>query len=491
MSPLKFPRFKFGWPAFTVDLRKPAQRLKLLLVLFGLLIVGVAVLIGGIQGYSYSESPSFCGTVCHSMYPQYVRYQASPHANVACAECHVGPGFQAFVTSKIEGTRQLIDTITGKYDRPIKSPVMNLRPARETCETCHTPSSFKDNIIKIIQHYDNDAQNTPVETTFILKMGGTNQLTGESKGIHWHIQSQISYIALDDQRQTIAWVGVKQADGSMKQYFSRDLLGMGQTSFVEKARQSGQIRQMDCIDCHNRVAHYIPYPEQAVDQAIANGLISRDLPYIRMKAVALLNATYNSENDAMSAIDQLNTYYQSTGASATEASQAVTAIKKIYKDTNFPDMNLDWKTNPNNQRHTPTLGCFRCHDNNHIYIDDQGVQHTISAECNLCHSVPIVGRGTQTLLEAPVIVGEPPDSHKDFSWTIEHRNVTDAEKQQCYNCHGQSFCNNAVCHNLNHPADMLFSHPQHYQEQGGQVCYTCHQNVFCSRCHAEGVIKNP
>src|ERR1700690_3635188 len=281
MSPVKLPRLKLGWPVFTVDLHKPSHRLRLTVIAFVVLVVAIALLIGGVQGYQFTESPKFCGTLCHSMEPNYVRWQASPHANVACSECHVGPGFTAFVNSKIEGTRQLIDTIMGTYSRPIKSPVVNLRPARETCETCHTPSSFKDNVIKTIQSYDTDAQNTPVETTLILKMGGTNPATGNSMGIHWHTQGQVYYIALDDQRQTIAWVGVKQPDGSLKQYFSRDLLTMGPTAeaaFVEKAQKAGQVRLMDCIDCHNPPAHYIPYPEQAVDQAISDGLISSNLP---------------------------------------------------------------------------------------------------------------------------------------------------------------------------------------------------------------------
>jgi len=105
--------------------------------------------------------------------------------------------------------------------------------------------------------------------------------------------------------------------------------------------------------------------------------------------------------------------------------------------------------------------------------------------------VPIVGRENETIVEVPVIVGDPPASHADFRWTIEHRSVTDADKQGCYNCHGQSFCNNAVCHNLSHPEDMAFTHPQEFQAKGGQVCYTCHQDVTCTRCHPAGIINNP
>jgi nitrate/TMAO reductase-like tetraheme cytochrome c subunit len=494
-------RMKKGWPVITIDLGRRSHRFKLALAFIGLLVVGLGLLVGGIQGYSYTESSEFCGTVCHSMDPQWVRYQASPHAKVECAQCHVGPGAASFVQSKMDGTRQLVETVMDNFSRPIKSPVKNLRPARETCEGCHSPTTFKDNIVKTIRHYDNDIANTPVQTTLILKMGGKQTSTGAiGDGIHWHVSSEVYYIALDDQRQVIAWVGVRQPDGSLKEYFARDLVGMGQTEFVEKARADGTIRKLDCIDCHNRTAHYIPYPEQAVDKAITDGLISRDLPFIREKAVAILKATYKTEAEAFTAIDALNDYYAiQTIQSVTKSEKeklvvdAVSALKSAYSSSNFPYMNLTWDTNPNNERHTPSLGCFRCHDDKHVVIDGSadGGGKTISAECNLCHTVPIVGKGTDLVIEAPVIVGATPPSHASFSWTVSHRTVTEAEKENCYNCHGKSFCNNAVCHNLSHPADMLFTHAAEYNTKGEQVCYTCHQNIFCTRCHPAGVLKNP
>jgi nitrate/TMAO reductase-like tetraheme cytochrome c subunit len=489
--PHLFGKKKFRWPRINLDLNLPAHRWKLLAIVAVFFVVGIGLLVGGVQGYTYSESVEFCGSVCHSMYPQLERYEESAHSHVECTKCHIGPGLQPFIQSKIDGTRQLIGTITNNYSRPIKSPVHNLRPARETCEGCHTPTSFKDNKVKVINHYDSDKQNTPIETTLILKMGGMNALTGQSKGIHWHVNSEVSYIALDDQRQTIAWVGIKQPDGSMKEFYSRDLVGMGQTAFVEEARANGKIRTIDCIDCHNRTAHYIPYPEQSVDTAIENGFISTDLPYIRKKAVEILSNTFESEEEAFAEIDKLENDYKLSPQA--DVKQAIDTLKELYSSTNFPDMKLNWETNPNNERHTPTAGCFRCHDGNHITNKGDGAEEVISVECNLCHTVPIVGRGTEMIMDAPVIVGEVPESHKDFRWTIEHRNVTDAEGQGCYNCHGQSFCNNGACHNLSHPEDMAFTHPDEVKAKGVQVCYTCHQDVTCTRCHPGGIgiVNNP
>lgn len=492
------------WPSLTIDLNRPAHRRNLFVGFLSLAIVSVALLLGSYQSYTYSESPEFCGATCHVMDPQFVRYEKSPHANVECVKCHIGPGASFFVRSKIDGLRQVYAVAVDSYSRPIKSPVHNLRPARETCETCHTPTSFKDNVIKTIVHYDNDEANTLVQATLILKMGGWQESTGMGQGIHWHITNPVYYIAADEQRQVMMWVGVEQPGGTLKEFFSRDMLNMDREAFVEGARANGEVRQLDCIDCHNRAAHFIPSPEQAVDDAINAGLISRDIPYIRAKAVEVLTPSYTSQADAYAAIDGLMDFYRIRCASVTldcpdtyenlrpKLEAAFGEIKRIYDATNFPEMALNWQTNPNNERHTPFAGCFRCHDDKHVNVDSAGNEvETISVKCNLCHTVPIVGRGDDLLVEAPVIVGAPPPSHADFRWTIEHRSITADDLQGCYQCHGQSFCNNGACHNLSHPPDMLFTHADEYRRQGDQVCYTCHQDVLCSRCHPGGIVKNP
>ena len=172
------------WPSFTIDLNRPEHRRNLFVSFVGLVLVGVVFLVSGVRTYQYTESAEFCGTVCHPMKSEFVRYESSPHANVECAKCHIGPGASFFVKSKIDGLKQVYAVLMNTYSRPIKSPVHDLRPARETCEQCHTPTSFRDNIIKTIVHYDNDEANTPVQSTLILKMGGWQESTGMSEGIH-------------------------------------------------------------------------------------------------------------------------------------------------------------------------------------------------------------------------------------------------------------------------------------------------------------------
>ena len=488
------------WTRSTIDLGDPRHRRNLLLLFLILNVLLIAFIFGNYKIYHYTESAEFCGNACHTMAPEMARYEESPHANVECVKCHIGPGTSFFVRSKIDGLKQVYAVMTDSFSRPITSPVHNLRPARETCETCHSPTLFKDNIIKTIRHYDNDETNTAVQSTLILKMGGWKESTGMSQGIHWHITNPVYYIAADEQRQVILWVGIEQEDGSLKEYFARDMLAMAQTSFVENAFENDEVYLMDCIDCHNRTAHYIPSPQEAVDNAIEHDLIDQTIPYIRSKAIEALMPSYNSTAEAYATIDGLVDFYNlsytsgsnSTARSKASLEPALAEIKNIYSETNFPEMAQNWETNPNNARHTPSLGCFRCHDDKHVSVDEAGEEaETISVKCNLCHTVPIVGRGDEMVVESPVITGAVPESHSDFRWTIEHRDVDEAEEQECYQCHGQAFCNNGVCHNLDHPPEMLFTHAEEYYAQGDQVCYTCHQDILCSRCHPGGIINNP
>ena len=493
-----------------IDLNRPEHRRRVGMAFLVLVLISAGILLAGVKTYEYTESAEFCGQTCHVMTPEFVRFEESPHANVECAKCHIGPGASFFVKSKIDGLKQVYAVLTDSFSRPIKSPVHNLRPARETCEECHSPTMFKDNIIKIIRHYDNDEQNTPIQSTFILKMGGWEDGGGVNEGIHWHISNPVYYIPADDQRQVILWVGMQQEDGTLKEFYLRDMLNMAWESFVEEARKEGKMREMDCIDCHNRAARFIPPPEQLVDASIDKGRLPRDLPYIRAKAVTILSENYTTQEEAFAAIDALADYYLRTNRPAAadnvnlnasfenvqayerKVQAAMDEIKRLYTETHFSELGMNWQTNPNNARHNPFPGCFRCHDDKHVTVDKSGNEiESISVKCNLCHTVPIVGRGDDMLVEAPVIVGAVPDTHSDFRWTIEHRNVKDAQAEGCFDCHGQRFCNNGACHNLSHPPDMLYSHAEEYKKQGGQVCYTCHQDVLCSRCHPGGIITNP
>src|SRR4030042_1785966 len=119
------------------------HREKLLFLMFAGAVGIILLVVGGYQLIEFTDSTAFCGRLCHQvMYPEYTVYQASPHSRVSCSECHVGSGAGYLVKSKVSGIPLIITTISGTYDRPIPTPVENLRPARETCEQCHRPEKF-------------------------------------------------------------------------------------------------------------------------------------------------------------------------------------------------------------------------------------------------------------------------------------------------------------------------------------------------------------
>ncbi len=166
----------------------------------------------------FMDSAEFCGTACHSvMNPEWTTYQASPHARVACVECHVGEGVGALVNSKLNGAWQMVSATFDLYERPIPTPVHQLRPARETCEKCHWPSKFYGSRLQTRIAYENDEASTPRYTTLNLKIDAG--AAGDT-GVHWHISpgKEVRYASVDDEREEMIWVESLQPDGNVRRF---------------------------------------------------------------------------------------------------------------------------------------------------------------------------------------------------------------------------------------------------------------------------------
>ena len=247
-----------------LDLNDAATRSAILsFVVFLTLFVMVSGA-GSYKAYEFTESVSFCGQSCHVMHPQFTAYQNSPHARVACVECHVGSGASSYLKSKVSGTRQVVKVVLNNYPRPIPTPVHNLRPAQETCEQCHWPKKFYGTQLKVFTHYSSDEKNTRRQIRLLINTGGGDPATGTPEGIHWHmnIANEIDFVAADEHRQVIPYIHVKDAQGHVTEYFAQD------SKLTKEQITQAAKRRMDCIDCHSRPAHvYLP-PEQAVDESL-------------------------------------------------------------------------------------------------------------------------------------------------------------------------------------------------------------------------------
>jgi nitrate/TMAO reductase-like tetraheme cytochrome c subunit len=417
-------------------------------------VLGVLTLValtGFAYTWEYTNSPQFCGESCHTMPPEYSSYLVSPHARVACVDCHIGKGFIAErITRKAGDIRHVIATLFTTYEFPIR--VKTLRPARETCEKCHSPDKFSDDSLREIKRFLPDEANTPQTTYLALKTGGGSSRLGLGRGIHWHIENPIYYLPTDSEEQEIPYVKVMNPDGGATEYIALD-------SEIDPATiDPAQLKEMDCITCHNRITHRVLPPEDAVDSLISQNLISPAIPEIRAKAVELYSRPYSSVDEGQQGIAGLKNYYQvyypdfyKDNASLVDA--AISVLQESYSGASYPEQNSNWDTHPNNVGHKDSPGCFRCHDGKHLNQDQQAIR----LECNLCHSIPVVSGPNDYLAKFEVSRGPEPQSHRNANWISQHHLAFD---QTCSRCHttentggteNTSFCSNRACHGQSWP----------------------------------------
>ena len=142
------------------------------------------------------------------------------------------------------------------------------------------------------------------------------------------------------------------------------------------------------MDCHNRPAHtFEPTPERAVDTAIAQGCIPRELPFARREAVAAVSEEYADRAAALEAIaKRLRDFYGPPGSDGRLVARAVTATQYVWARNVFPAMRVTWGTYPSNLGHVNAPGCFRCHDDTHTVKGDP--EKKIRQDCALCHLEP-------------------------------------------------------------------------------------------------------
>ncbi len=458
------------WPKYPrLDLNTPRHRKQLIIFAFVAMVVILLVSVSSYRGYHYTDSTQFCGQVCHSvMHPEFITYQHSPHARVTCAACHIGPGAGWYVRSKLSGIRQVFAVMFHTYSRPIPTPVHNLRPARETCEECHWPAKFFGAQMINRVNYASDHDNTRMERHILVKTGGGDSSMGPASGIHWHmvLNNSIEYVARDAARQSIPWVRSTDAAGTVRVFRSD-----GKTA--ADPRPPGELRRMDCMDCHNRPSHTIDPPTRSVNMSLETGRIDRTLPYIKKITVEALTERYATEEEADLKIEAyIRDFYQKTDSKlATERAasirQAIAEVRTIYHRSFFPRMNADYRSYPNNIGHKYFNGCFRCHDGKHV-SDTKG---TISRECTVCHE-----------FQRPVSVAGLQNAF--LQGTIEHPLKLEGPHAQlpCSSCHTGGRDPDPTCQGC-HTTQTRFSRGEVPVLPGLKATHSIMAEVECEACH--------
>lgn len=432
-----------------LDLNDPARRRSVIVFLCLTFVFLFLSAFGSYRAYEYTESVQFCGQQCHVvMKPEFVAYNASPHARVRCVECHVGHGAEWYVRSKLNGMHQLYAVTFNTYNRPIQTPLHNMRPADETCAKCHWPEKFFGEQLKVFNHFGYDEANSLNQTRMLIKTGGGSPNAGESGGIHWHmnVANQVTYIATDEKRQDIPWVRLKDSTGKVTEYFAR-----GSSLTPDQIAQAPK-RTMDCIDCHNRPTHIYLSPNEAVDRSLSAGRLDVTLPFVKARAVEVLSAEYATNDEALAAIEKgLTDFYRSNypdlfGAKHTAVQAAVAEVKQLYQTYFFPEMKTDWRAHINNIGHYNAQGCFRCHDGQHFSNDGRVIRN----DCAICHTTLEQSFGGRTFQPANRIFQHPVQLGDKNTW-------------QCAACH---------------KGDRPFRHPLNLGDISQFQCSECHTGAF-------------
>jgi hypothetical protein len=423
-------------------------------------VVGLSVafiLLGaaGIATWEYSNSDAFCASACHNVHPEETyAHHTSQHVQVTCVECHMGRlSTFKMLAVKVTHTSELWGMLTG-YDRPLTS---HLPASRDSCEGCHSAEPHQNDSIRVRKRYASDKANTETTIQLILRTAGGVARDDGGKGIHWHTENQVRFVATDAQKRNIPWVEVTWPDGRTVTY--RDLT----QSLTESDIAAAEKRVMDCVDCHNRVGHPFRNPEEVVDDALAEGRLNRRFPYVKARLVEVLQQDFTTEEDALRLVEEawehylrdfpnIPTDYPEDFANAKRfMRERQTFVANLMTRSQFLEPGISWRSFYDHSGHKNSPGCFRCHSGKHVSAEDQ----PISANCTLCHRIPVVVRAG----ESPQVILPPfglpkPDSHRAPTFMRAHRMLFMEEGASCEACHGDisfgaendSFCSNAACH---------------------------------------------
>lgn len=432
-----------------LDLNGPKRRRMFITFLVASFIFLFASAFGSYRAFEFTESVEFCGQLCHTvMKPEFTAYKASPHSQIRCVECHVGSGADAYVKAKMGGIRQLYKVVTNTYDTPIKTPVHQMRPADQTCGKCHWSEKFYGDQLQVFNHYEFDEKSSLRQVRLLVKVGGGNPKTGKASGIHWHMNlgNEVTFVSSDDRRQSIPWIRTKDENGKVIEYKSID------SNITPDEIAKSDKRRMDCIDCHNRPTHIYLSPNKAVDQSLDAQKLDLALPFVKMKAVEVLSASYNTTDEALAGIATNFTEYYKTSfpdiyaTKKASVESGVAELQRIYSTYFFPEMKTDWSSQINNIGHFNAQGCFRCHDGRHFSTEGKPIRN----DCNICHTtLDQTERGITT----PAVEGV-------FKHPV---NLGDKNTYQC-----------AVCHK----GDRSFKHPLNLGDISRFECAECHKGEY-------------
>lgn len=425
------------------------------IILWGGVFIVAFVALGavGIASWEYTNSDAFCANSCHGVHPEEpYAHQQGHHSEVACVECHIGRlSTFAAIGEKSGHITHAWSFIFG-FDRPLHSP--SFSGAADSCESCHTQQAHRHNVVTSQRRFSTDRRNSQKDLTMTVRLNGRLFDDEIRRGVNWHASGAIRFISDDPQNMRIRWVEVTSDDGSMEIYNDvREPLTVEQTAQAEK-------QVMDCSDCHNRAGHPFQNPEEVVDAALADGTLNPRLPFIKARAIELLEQDFENEEEAMQLVQRAWERYQEDFPdiaerdpdSWAEAQEFLEERQDFMADlmvrSRFLDDEVSWRSFPDHIGHKLDPGCFRCHSGR---LQNAGGS-PITVNCTNCHSVPLItrrGRIPEYFLS--LLDMRKPESHSDPAFISQHMDIAGEECTACheeirFGASDRSYCSNSGCH---------------------------------------------
>lgn len=104
--------------------------------------LGVVVLAGMAWGMRVTDARPFCSS-CHIMEQAAVTHKLSPHANLACNECHAPVALLAKLPFKAkEGARDFFSNNVGTVELPLLAGLETKNVVNTNCKACHAMTNI-------------------------------------------------------------------------------------------------------------------------------------------------------------------------------------------------------------------------------------------------------------------------------------------------------------------------------------------------------------
>jgi hypothetical protein len=219
---------------------------------------------------------------------------------------------------------------------------------------------------------------------------------------------------------------------------------------------------MSCLDCHNRVGHPFPDPEREVDRALAAGKVDRTFPYVKARLVEMFERDFSTEEEAMQLVEEAWAQYgrefpdlaEKHPEAYAKAQEYMKERQQLVVDlmvrSRFKDLEVSWRSFPDNAGHKDFGGCFRCHDGRHL----NSAGKPVAMNCFLCHTIPTVIREGDPLQNITIPFDRSlPEGHLDPDFPLTHPDLLDDECKECheilqFGSENESFCSNVACHGI-------------------------------------------